>query len=43
MKESFNWTRGVNIGGRQIEYIGFADDMPVILESKEALREMIIK
>ena len=39
--ECFNGEKGVNMGGRRVECIRFADDMVVLSESEDELRNMM--
>ena len=43
MKNCFLNTGGVNIGGRRIKYIRFADDMALLIENKRMQKNMLME
>ena len=43
MKNCFPNTRGVNIGGRRIKSIRFADDMALLAEDERMLKNMLME
>ena len=43
IKNCFLYTGGVNIGGRRIKCIRFADDMALLAEDKRILKNMLIE